>query len=84
MGVGIGGRWLDLAFDVDFSEGLVLGCLEKVACLAGEEAKLMVLFFKKMLPAVFTNERCRIAVRLESKFLGDESQTELGLVPATG
>jgi hypothetical protein len=82
--VGAEEEWLDLALDVDFSESLTLGYLEDIACLAGEETQFFIFLFEKMLAVVFADERCRIAIGLETKLLCDESQLKIWLVPVVG
>jgi hypothetical protein len=64
---------LDLAFDIDFSEGLALRSFEDLACFPTNEAKAIFLFFEKVLSIVVADELGGVAIGFESEFFGDES-----------
>jgi hypothetical protein len=64
---------LDLALDVDLTEGRALCIFEELACLASEKSEPIFLLFKKMLAFVVVDKLRGIAVGLESEFFGDES-----------
>lgn len=64
---------LDLALQVDLLEGLNLCGFEDLARFAGHEAKAVFFLFEQMLAIVVADELSRIAIRFESKLLGDES-----------
>jgi hypothetical protein len=53
---------LDLAFEVDFLEGLNLCGFEDLACFAGQEAKAVFFLFEQMLATVVADELSCIAV----------------------
>lgn len=56
----IGRRWvwvvLNLAFDIDGSEGLAFGGFEYLAGLPSQKPKFGLLFLKKILTIIVTNE----------------------------
>ena len=64
---------LDLAFDIDFSEGLSLRSFEDLASFPTNETKLVFLLFEKVLPIVVVNKLGGVAIGFESEFFGDES-----------
>jgi hypothetical protein len=64
---------LDLALDIDFSEGLGLRSLEDLACFPTNEAKAVFLLFEKMLSIMVADELCSVAIRFEAELFGDES-----------
>jgi hypothetical protein len=64
---------LDLAFDIDFSEGLSLRSFEDLASFPTNETKLVFLLFEKVLPIVVADKLGGVAIGFESEFFGDES-----------
>jgi hypothetical protein len=64
---------LDLALDIDFSEGLLLRSFEDLACFPTNETKAIFLFFEKVLSFVVEDELGGVAIGFESELFGDES-----------
>ena len=64
---------LDLALDIDFSEGLLLRSFEDLACFPTNETKAVFLFFEKVLSIVVADELGGVAVGFESEFFCNES-----------
>jgi hypothetical protein len=64
---------LDLALDIDFSEGLGLRSFEDLACFPTNETKTVFLLFEKMLSVMVADELCSIAIGFEAELFGNES-----------
>ena len=64
---------LDLALDIDFSEGLLLRSFEDLACFPTNETKAIFLFFEKVLSIVVADELGGVTVGFESELFSDES-----------
>lgn len=63
--------WLDLAFDVDMTEGSSFGVFEKASAHSYND--VVVLFFEKFLAVMIENELCCFFVRFKAKFFGDKA-----------
>jgi hypothetical protein len=70
-----------LSFDIDLAEGRGLRSFEEWASLPGEEAEAVLAALEEVLPVLVVDELCRIGIRLERQFFGDESDLYIGLVP---
>lgn len=68
-----GTKVLDLALDIDFSEGLALRNFEDLACFPTNETETVFLFFEKVLSIVVADELGGVAIGFESELFGDES-----------
>ena len=57
-----GREMLDLAFNIDLAEGIVLCNIEKCSRFAGEKSKSVFSLFEKGLAVVIVDKLCSVAI----------------------
>jgi hypothetical protein len=76
----MGRNALDLTFNIDGSERLILGRLKYLACLSSQKPKFGILFLEKILAVIITDKLGSVTVGFEAELLGNESQLHIWLV----